>query len=274
MKIAYTSDIHADFYNSNVSNPLKTEKVVEHYILKGENPDILIIAGDISHYNTQTLNMCQYLNSKGIKVILVSGNHEFYNVSKNQKHKYTKLYDKFNELKELLKPLEDTYFLDGNTITLNDIKFGGAMSWYDCSYYYKIAQGMYQGDVSNHWKNYSNDARLIPELDYPTMLYNKEIIKVKNVLNEHPDIMISHVCPISESISFNGKHKMDKSSGYYCFNGLHLIDPVDNLKPPKFWIHGHIHDSHEFEIYETKHLRNPLGYPNETSNFELKYITF
>ena len=251
---------------------MKTEKIVEKYILKRETPDILIIAGDISHYNIQTLNICQYLNSKGIKVILVTGNHEFYNVFKKQKHRYMNLYDKVTELKELLKPLEYTYFLDGNTVTLNGVKFGGAMGWYDASYYYKLSQGMYQGTMISHWCNYTNDSKLIPGLNDPMILYNKEIEKIKSVLNEHPDIMISHVCPISESISFNGKYKMDKSSGYYCFNGLHLIDPTNNIKPPKFWIHGHIHDPHEFEIYETKHLRNPLGYPKDNPDFKLQYI--
>ena len=272
MKIAYTSDLHLDFYNSNISSPDKTEKVIDKYILKGETPDILIIAGDISHYNIQTLKLCKYLNSKGIKIILTVGNHEFYNVSKKQNYRYINLYDKVNELKELLEPLEDTYFLDGNTVILNGIKFGGAMGWYDGSYYYKLSQGMYQETMMSHWCNYTNDARLIPRLNDPMTLFNIEIKKIKSVLNEHPDIMISHVCPISEGITFNEKYKTDRGSGYYCFDGLHLIDPINNSKPPKFWIHGHIHDKKEFKIYKTTHLRNPLGYPKEKHDFKLQYI--
>lgn len=150
------------------------------------------------------------------------------------------------------------------------IRFGSGNGWYDTSYYYLLAQGMYNETMLSHWCNTTNDSILIPELNNPIDLFEKEIVKVKNVLNEHPDVMITHVCPVSEAIAFPDKYKNDRTSGYYCFDGLHLIDPVNNPKVPKFWIHGHIHSSSEFKIYETTHLRNPLGYPGEIKEFELK----
>ena len=272
MKIAITSDLHLDFYTSNYTNERKTEMLLDTHILKGEEPDVLIIAGDMSHYNIQTFYLCKVLNSRDIKVLLVSGNHEFYNVSKKQQHRYINLYDKVNELKDILLPLDNIHFLDGSTIDIDGIKFGGAMGWYDASYYYKLSQGMYSETMLSHWCNYSNDSKLIPSLNDPMSLFNIEIEKIKKVLNEHPDVMISHMCPVSEGITFTGKHKTDRGSGYYCFDGIHLIDPMHNPKPPKIWVHGHIHDSKEFKIHNTLHVRNPLGYPKDNPNFKLKYL--
>ena len=272
MEITYCSDLHADFYSSSISNSKKTEKFLDKYILKSENPDIMILAGDTSHYNSQIRDICKILNSRDIKVLITFGNHEFYNISRKQQHRYINLYDKVNELKELLNPLEDTYFLDGDIVTLDGIKFGGAGGWYDGSYYYKLSQGMYSETMMSHWCDYSNDSRRIPGLNDPMTLFDIEIEKIKNVLDEHPDIMISHFCPVSEGITFDGIYKTDRGSGYYCFDGLHLIDPMNNPKPPKYWIHGHLHNFKEFEIYNTIHTRNPLGYPGEYRDVKLKYI--
>jgi Icc-related predicted phosphoesterase len=272
MNIAYTSDLHADFYNVNISAPQKTRKMIDEKLLKGEQPDILILAGDISHYNSQIVDICTHLNSLGIKVLITSGNHEFYNVSNSQRYKYSGLYDRVTDLKNLLKPLEDTYFLDGDCVTINGIKFGGAMGWYDGSFYRKMSPNMYCEPMESHWKKTMNDANLIPMLKDPLTLFASEIKKIKKVLAEQPTIMISHVCPISESIAIEQKFKMDKSSGYYTFDGLELIDPIYNEKPPIIWIHGHMHDEHEFETYQTTHLRSPLGYPGDNDNFKLSYI--
>ena len=272
MKIAYTSDLHMDFYTSSVASSGKNEKLIETYVLKGERPNILILAGDISHYTVQVLQVCKELNNMGIKVIIISGNHEFYNISVKQERRYINLFDKVNELKMYLKDLPDTYFLDGECVEIEGVKFGGAMGWYDGSYYYKMNQGMYTEDILTHWKSYLNDFHRIPGLKDFRDLFKIEIEKIKNALAQKPDIMISHMCPVSEAIAVQDKFKFDKGSGYYMFDGLHLVDDLHCSNPPKYWVHGHMHDSKEFEIYKTKFIRNPLGYPRDNTDFSLKYL--
>lgn len=268
MKVAYLSDLHLDFISKNM-HLSKLMKITKE-LLKNDDSEVLIIAGDSSHYNHQTIMFIELALKKYKKVFIVAGNHELYNVSKTQKYKYTDTYDKFNELKEKVNNIPKAEFLDGNIVEYKGVKFGGCMAWYDCSYYYKLSKGMYSETMLSHWNNYTNDSNLIPRLNDPMVLFEKEIKKVKSVLDEQPDIMITHICPVSDAIAFNKVYKLEKSSGYYCFDGLDLIDPIYNVKPPKFWIHGHMHDTNEFTIYKTTHLRNPVGYPGEKNDFILK----
>jgi len=275
MKIFYTSDLHLDFYTNTYTlnkceNLINRAKILGDFKKIDSNPlnDVLIIAGDLSHYNHQTVNFLTVLKKHFAKIFIVTGNHDFYNVSKNQKQKYKNLYDRFNELKNMLKSVEGIYFLDGDVIEYNGIKFGGAMGWYDCSYYYKLTQGMYMETMLGHWKNYSNDAHKIPKLKDPSDIFSIEIKKIEKVIKQKPDVMITHFCPISESIVMKSPYKNDRGSGYYCFDGSRFWDTKD---APKLWIYGHMHDNFEIEIFNTHFSRNPLGYNGENKEFELKF---
>lgn len=274
LKIDYFSDTHIDFYVSSNPNKNKIQKLIKSLYISSSGAKICVIAGDIGHYNKSNVEFLKILKEiNNYDYILITfGNHEFYNVSNSQEHRYINLYDKVNEFKEMVNPLENIYFLDGNCVTLNGVKFGGAGGWYDSSYYHKLSLGLYSETMVSHWCNYTNDSNFIPGLNDPMVLFKIEIEKIKKVINEHPDIMITHFCPVSEGISFDGKYKTDRGSGYYCFDGLRLFSPLDNPKPPKIWIHGHIHSSKEFKIYDTLHVRNPVGYPGENKNFEIKHL--
>lgn len=263
MTIYYCSDLHLDFY----MKPYGTNfKYFYQQYFKNATGDLLIIAGDISHYNSQTVDFVKYCHKFFTNIILVTGNHEFYNVSKGQRISYPHLYDKAKELSSLLSHLPYAHLLDGTSVTLNNFTFAGAMGWYDCSYYYRLAQGLYSETMLSHWCSYSNDSNRIPELNNPLDLFELERPKVIAALATNPDVMITHMCPISDPIAVDPRFQFDRGTGYYCFDSTPLgTAPI--------WIHGHMHDSHTFTLNGTTHMRNPLGYPNESRNFRLKSFT-
>lgn len=272
MKICYTSDLHLDFYiKPDKTSPQKMKKLIKRLFGDIESSDVLILAGDLSHYSAQTIMFIECIKEYFDKIFIVAGNHEFYNVSKSQEQKYTKLYSKFNELKTLIKPLTDVHFLDGDIVEYKGKTFGGAMGWYDLSYGYRLNTA-YGYIPTIQWKMYSNDSRRIPTLKNPLDIFEIEIKKIKSVLEKKPDIIISHFCPVSEGIVFNGKYKTDPTSAFYCFDGLDYIQNAKNDKNIKHWFYGHIHDYKVFDIYETNFYRNPLGYPKENENFKLRYL--
>jgi len=260
MKIQYISDLHLDFY-TNGNTPKKIKILFHRFIKPGE---VLIIAGDISHYNSQTIEFLRYCSDNFNKIFIITGNHEMYNISKAQEKKYKTRYARINELKKMIT-FNNITFLDGTSEVYNSVKFAGCMAWYDCSYYYKLDR-TYIEDAKTHWKNYSNDSNLIPGITNPLDIWEDEKPKIIKAIETKPDIMITHFCPVSEGIAMSNKYKLDKGTGYYCFDGLDLVDKYK----PKYWIHGHMHDTKEFEIYDTKFLRNPVGYPNESKGFEIK----
>jgi len=260
MKFYLASDLHLDFVCNPGKSPSKLYKFLDKYFTESGN---LILAGDISHYPSQILQACKHL-SKRYTIFIVLGNHEFYNISKNMKQKYKETYSKFNYIKEMLEPLDNVHFLDGDVITINNIKIGGCTSWYDGSWLHKTP-GMYNTNIEELWKNSMNDAHRIPGIKSLYDIWAIEYPKIKKVIQQSPDVMITHVCPVSEGIAFTDEYKMDKTNTFYCFDGLGMIEEYK----PKFWVHGHIHSTKTFDIYGTTILRNPLGYPGENKDFEV-----
>ncbi len=264
MVVDYISDLHIDFYTSSCTYK-KIKRYFNTYIRpKGE---VLIIAGDLSHYNIQAYYFVQIALEHYKKVFVISGNHEYYNISKRMNKKFNTLFSRVNDLKEMLSSLKDVYFLDWEVVVYNGIKFGGTMAWYDDSYYSKLPQPIHTFPSSTtRWFRESNDSRKIPQLTDFKTLFDIEIKKVKSVLEQIPDIMITHICPVADPCMLDAFYKYNTSSSWYIFDGLALLEKYK----PRFWVYGHLHDRHEVEIYHTKLLRNPMGYNSE--NIEQKGI--
>lgn len=61
IKVSYISDLHLDFY----INPIKNKEI--HYLnfienfFKNDDAEILVIAGDIGHYNNQNIMFLKIL---------------------------------------------------------------------------------------------------------------------------------------------------------------------------------------------------------------------
>ena len=265
MKIYYCSDLHLDFYISNFSEN-KSRKLYDK-LFKDISGDVIIIAGDISHYNVLTYNFLKLFKEHFDLVLFVGGNHEKYNTSKKQKLKYRSHNAKMNELEEMVSNDKNIEYLNGRTIIYNGIKFGGADGWYDGVYSKYIDPSK---NIIDIWKTSMNDSKLIPGISDFYDIFKDEITKIKNVLSEEPDIMISHIAPICSSRIFSERFKNDITSAFYCFDGEYLLNEIHK---PKFWIYGHIHDALELDIGGMKLLRNPLGYPKENSNFKMKYFS-
>jgi Icc-related predicted phosphoesterase len=72
-------------------------------------------------------------------------------------------------------------------------------------------------------------------------------------------------------LSVNEKFKHDgKSNGAYCSDLSDLILDNPNIK---VWVHGHVHDTCDYKVGDTRVLCNPRGYlPWEAGNgFEAGY---
>jgi predicted MPP superfamily phosphohydrolase len=149
------SDIHLDFYVE------KDKELIKAFIEKLLNTktdkvfDILVIAGDLGHYNDDNVYFLKEISKYYKKVFVTWGNHDLYLVNDKEVTKYN--YNSFNRLKDLkekLTKIENLVFLDGEKIKYNEITFWGSGLWYD---------------VLNitHWANYMNDARYIYDTDEP-----------------------------------------------------------------------------------------------------------
>lgn len=291
MNIAFISDVHTDFWVPAKYDGVQLEEKIKEFVdevLKPIPADILVLAGDNSHYNKQNKIMFEYLVSLNLykKIFVVHGNHEMYLVSNSQEKQYKTSLDKIDELKKICESIETIEFLDGNIIEVDGIKIGGTAMWYDGSYGVDVF-GKTKDQMLSLWKNCMNDANLIKGKDTymtepprmyeygsfklrtfdPWKFFETELEKMSKILDKC-DIFISHIGP---SVPKNLKPAyQNDATGFYYFRGEHYLH---NEKAPKLWIFGHTHDQYYFKVADTELVCNPLGYKSERTGASIKIIS-
>ena len=296
-KIAFISDLHVDFYVPAGSNGYKLEKRMNDYIdnhLKLQNADILVFAGDNSHYPQQNATLLKLIANKKIykKIFITFGNHDLYLISNNQKNQFKYSWEKVLFAKKLYSEIEGVEFLDGNVVDVDGFKIGGTGMWYDFSY------GI---DKHNHteremhelWNRFSNDANLIFGRDAPNTVtekfdfhydsyggrkreihasfnplnfFKQEKEKMEKIIHE-VDVFVSHVGP---TIPPNLLPKYDRPEmGFYFFDGGEYLLAENS---PKLWIFGHVHTRCNYKIGNTRLVCNPLGYKDQNLKHQTAVI--
>ena len=258
MKIGFKSDIHLDFWVGDTTNINKIENFIKK-ILSPKEMDVLIIAGDLGHYNYQNSLFLKSLKKYAKKILITFGNHDLYLVSKKQKEKYKTSFNRLNEFLEMISEIDDVYFLDGEVIEIDGIRILGAGGWYDFSY--GIKHGYSLEFMQKSWENLMNDAKkIIPKIDPVNFsLLEKEKLRI-NI--EKADIVFTHVAPLY--INCHNDVIMDS---FYTFYGYDLF--ADNIK---YWIFGHCHKPFDFYENHIRFLASPLGYPEKEGEFNIQYL--
>ena len=280
MKVDIISDIHMDFYIKETdTNKPKFKKHIEDFvknILCAKDGEILIIAGDTSHYNEQTKALLQELKKYYKNIFIVFGNHSLYLVSKSQSEKYNyKSTNRLNELKDMCKDI-GVHFLDGNVVEICGLRFGGTGSWYDLS----------EDDLDN-WDKTMNDSRLIKDgkghyvysmygsgsysnTFNPIEFYKKEKKKLLKIAKEGCDVFITHMAlhEPTEDEGMCSEFLDDKNNIFYYTNNEDILEK----SCCKVHIFGHTHKQFDFKMNDIRMVCNPLGYPSENSYCTIKTI--
>jgi len=281
MKLDIISDLHIDFYvTSKNPDDKKAKKMISYFIdnmlpLKGKVGDVLIIAGDISHYNTQTKILLEQLKEVYKYIAIVHGNHDLYLVSDAQAKKYEwESSQRITELKNICEEL-DVYFLDGDVIDIDGVRIGGTAGWYDLQAPGQIA----------HWEQSLNDSNLIfsgypiygaysygargkPNWD-TNKFYRDQLAKLKSISEEGCDILVTHIAQvIPPDYALPTIYRGDPGNIFY------YVDNFDLVKASgcEYHVYGHTHDYQEFDREQITMICNPLGYPQEANRTRVKQI--
>lgn len=261
MKISILSDLHIDFYirdDTKLKNGTQFKSQLDKFLDYSEDVEVLIVAGDISHYSKTGFKILQDIgktyNYK--KIFCVLGNHDLYLISGAQKKKYkSDSKNRMNEWYDFEDPNGVVQILNGEIQEYKGIKFGGAMMWYDASYGRNPM--MYGTSEVDEWKMTMNDSNLIYGIGDFYDMFAMEHNKIRNIIDA--DIIITHFCPLSAPMAFQEQYRYEKSSKFYAYDGAQYLDETQ----AKYHIYGHSHGHHEFEVFGTKCIMNALGYPNE-----------
>lgn len=251
MKFKYMSDLHGTV--SFIPNVPQKDTV-------------LLLAGDIheaskkNQYETLIMYVCSIFK----EVVLICGNHEYYGKNIISIEKY---------LNELSNKIDNFTFLANSSTVIDDVAIVGSTLWtdfdnnnpvlkYDAKMYMNDYSSIRCGDSVTPWQR-----PLSPDIVYGIHLDSKKFIQ--NELDKLKDlgydkrIVMTHHAPSWQSV--HSSYVGDK------FNGCFVSDMDDFIinTNPDIWIHGHVHNSFDYNIGNTRILCNPRGYEHRyTAKYE------
>lgn len=272
MKIHPISDLHTEF----MRNPFSYQPP--------EGTDLVVAAGDIG---TGKQGMTWLLENFDIPVIYVAGNHEFYgNNWKVGKH-YETLHD--------MAAGTHVHFLQDEEIEINGVLFFGATLWTDYELYgnssaammvarqgTEILEQQYDGtwkknrytgmsDFSAIKTGRSGEAARKLTSAWVQSAHRVSRVNIDLFLEKKfngPKVVVTHHAPSEQSLMADYRERKDPFNPCYASNLENLIAYSEGLST---WIHGHVHEAKDYQIYETRVVCNPRGYAgyvDEKSNVQ------
>ncbi|AOO64130.1 metallophosphoesterase [Sulfurospirillum halorespirans] len=283
MKIDILSDTHFDswFGYPHTQSPTffpSKDTVIGFWRTFKPKGDYLVLAGDIGHSIEQNIHILKHLKEAFYQeIILVLGNHDYYLIG----HEYITTYTKggLQKAEAAKEAYRNNGFivLDGTTVTLEEITFGGAMGWYNSAYVQRNLHSLkamqtlayYYGDteafLQDLWGDAINDKKHM-KIDYFDALYKEEYAKLESI-HQHCDVMISHYNPsIEMKYQISGWEK-NPTTSFFCFDAEELIQTMR----ANLWIYGHNHTSYDYTRNNKRFITNALGYKGEAK--EMKIVT-
>lgn len=233
MIINILSDLHLDFYfpQEMEANNAAVKSIFDPIFFdnrKRRTGDVLIVAGDIGHYNHKNLQILRIFQAEYYKhIVCVLGNHD--------------------------------YYLNGNVVDIDGIKFGGCDSSYSDAYLNKYFNGSPFTDKNIKWKTNLYDYKGTCNINYYDTIYKLELPKIEVVYKEC-DVMITHVNPSYLHEHIAPTYKNDENNMFFTFDGHRFMK--DGAM--KYWVFGHTHNTLEYEHNGVKCICNPFGYPAES----------
>jgi len=263
LNILAVSDIHLDSYKIGMLTK-HLESFCKHTLKVPKDIDVITIAGDLGHYNNDNKNLLQYLSDTyEVPVLFTGGNHDLYLVSNKQKYKYNcDSFTRLNDMIEWADSKDTIHYLDGDTITIKGVTFGGVMGWYDGSY-----GGYDKEGLTDLWRYWMNDSKLILDKGDPYDRFDDlfHILdvenKIKQVIRNGAQYLFTHVCPINHKDLVDDKHKEGRSVAFY-FNKAMQVDDMKDLKYVQF---GHIHERLSTVVNGVEFFNAALGYCFEST---------
>lgn len=269
MKIAIGSDLHVEFGDIELKNT--------------DNVDVLVLAGDIcvmNHLTKQTpygdvaRDFWKRVSFQFPRVLYVMGNHEHYGgdfaKSKQQFEDFCGYHNIYN-----------VKLLDKETVEIDGYQFIGGTLWTDFND--MDAYTMFNAEQAmNDYRGVKNTGdktcwKFLPKhalQDHSEMLgYLQTCMDNYKEANrlDSKIVVITHHAPSKQSIHERYAHDT-LMNGNFASDMDNFIEANPQIQ---LWIHGHMHDCFDYNVFATRVLCNPRGYINyeeRANEFELKIV--
>lgn len=235
MKIHILSDVHTEFSDFD---PPETDA------------DVVVLAGDIG-VGSGGIQWAERRYPK-VPVFYVPGNHEFYGRDVRDT-------DRLFEAASA-----NIHVLSDSTHEFDGVRFLGSTLWTDFKLYGEGEAWLSRRRARTLIEDFvsiKNGGRLFTPEDSVELHEASKAWLVSELEKDFngPTVVITHHLPASPSIA--EKYKNDPLNPAFASR---LEDIIDQHQP-NLWIHGHTHVPCDYEIFGTRVVCNPRGYPSESS---------
>ncbi len=247
MKIRILSDLHEEF----------ADELGGRLIFQHADADITVLAGDIGNGigAVEVANRAEFGNTQ---VVLVPGNHEFYNACMYANASDLGTLPLINEMRN--QAASNVHILCENYVDIAGFRILGCTLWTDyCLYGIDRRQ-----QVIELSRPRMADYRYI-ERTPGVLLTAEDTINIhtqqKRWLAQQiqesllPVVVVTHHAP-----HINSVHKRFENNP---INPAFVSDCsalMQGTKTPKLWVHGHAHNGFNYRIENTQVVANPAGY--------------
>lgn len=236
MKVQLLSDLHLE-HCRGVSGQELAELVPE------VTGDVLVLAGDIS---TGTCGLLEY-GGLDVPTVYICGNHELYQSNMNLM---------MTELRQCAGSV-GIHFLENSSAIVDGVRFLGATLWTDFALY-PGQDGRSMNTARAQIADFSRIRNLTgffrPE---DSINIHRESRRwLKQALEEPfdgPTVVVTHHAPSGQSV--NPRFEGDPLNPAFASELSDLAGLAD------VWVHGHMHDSCDYDWGGTRVICNPRGYP-------------
>ena len=233
MRLWIVSDLHMD------STFWVPDRIPAH--------DAMVVAGDVDRSagdTEQTLLMLARWSPAPI--VFVPGNHDVQDVA----------LDAWDRGNEDLLDRGIHVLLSGQSVVIGGVRFVGATLWSD----FGLADDRYGSEAwaAKHMPEYGKVRRPDGGLIWPAdtraahARHRAAIEGVLATLHDGPTVVVTHHAPSRRSIAGS----VEVSDAAFASD---LEDLIMRYQPT-LWVHGHVHQHHDYLIGNTRVLANPRGY--------------
>jgi predicted phosphodiesterase len=213
-----------------------------------DSETILVAAGDI-HTGTDACEFLQQASSRFAHVLYVLGNHEFYHNDLDTLAGY---------ISEELGDFDNITLLDNESLVLGDVRFIGSTLWTDMNKRSPVYMGLIERAMQDydHIKKGGQRIFATDTID----LHEEAVSFLEAALSqphEGPTVVVTHHLPSFKSVHpcFHGVAAQTINGAFYSD-----LDEIMYDNDIAYWLHGHTHQTVEYELSGTKVRMNPLGY--------------
>lgn len=241
MRIGLISDVHTEFFYDKIDEWVAT--------LDPSQTDVLAIAGDLGNSHTVLSTLEKLARHYGDQpIVYVPGNHEYY---------HSGIFEMSNRMDEFFQDHPTLHLLpeEPGGFKVGDVTFVGVTLWFT-------------EKKDRRWSDFVHIAGLSDAIhvlgDVDRAMLEDDCLKWGQKKTEGSKlVVVTHMMP--STFCIHPKWEGSTTNKFF----LNDCEDLIFTHSPALWLYGHTHERMDVQLFETRMVSNPMGYPHERPEDEV-----